>query len=97
MGELYPTPTRLALLRDVDDGRVSRSIWSSGQSDASSRTGCRVTAAIEEMSAAGWVVLNPQRWQTADVVTGHGYELQYWQLTDAGRAVLDAHPGGRHA
>lgn len=79
---LYPTPTRLALLADVDAGEV----WqrSDGQSELTDRDQfgvsdpvCIVTSRIAELERAGWV---------------HLVELAYgsrqWQLTDAGRAVL---------
>jgi hypothetical protein len=74
MSDLYPTPTRLALLREVAAERITRSLGSSYD-----RHGFSVTARMIEMRQAGWVVL----------VDLSG-DFQYvWKLTDAGRAVLD--------
>lgn len=78
MSELYPTPTRLALLRDAADGYVHR--FGSVDTDRSGRV---VIARIAELERAGWVKLDPpvaDRWR-------------FWRLTPAGRAVLDAHGG----
>lgn len=87
--DLYPTPTRLALLRQVANGQVCTdfmaSIDTEGGDDVivlfpdaptawSDRR--RVTARIREMEAAGWV----------RELTGGD-----WFLTDAGQALLDAH------
>lgn len=85
MSDLFPTPTRLALLRDIDAGHVlvdttvekftvvlfpdAPTSWQDRQT---------VTARVIELEVAGWAELAP--W--------HG-----WQLTDAGRAVLDTHGG----
>jgi hypothetical protein len=82
VSDLYPTKTRLALLRDVADGEV----WqhSNGESvvslsgDTGGPSVARCTAAIEEQRDAGWVHL---------VELKHG--AKQWQRTDAGRAVLD--------
>lgn len=83
--DLYPTPTRLALLRAVDAADVIEGLtedtdgdtWLLAQSPYGHR---RVTARILDAQGAGWVTLH------ADGVT--------WRLTDTGRAVLDAHPEG---
>lgn len=82
MTGLYPTRTRLDLLRAVDaqqvvDGDVS------GDPDAQGEhwvcpefeDPVRVTARIAELARAGWV----------ELPDGHAI----WRLTDAGRAVLD--------
>lgn len=74
MSDLYPTPTRLALLRDVQAERITRRLG--GSYDAN---GYSVSARMIELRQAGWV-------QLVDL-TG---DFQYvWKLTDAGRAVLD--------
>ena len=84
---LYPTKTRLALLRDVADGIVYQSLLSENRghcyADAGGPSGRRkVTAAVAEMQRVGWVRFAiPGRWSC------------HLELTDAGRAVLDAHGG----
>ncbi len=84
---LFPTPTRLALLDAVRAGHVRHGIGPDGVPGRRRQPGAwdihdpfrgpqKVTAAIAEMEAAGWVE-RPDR--TAE-----------WRLTDAGREVLDA-------
>ncbi len=79
---LYPTPTRLRLLAEVEAGEV----WQKpdGHSELTDRhyfgvsdPVCIVTARIAELERAGWVEL---------VELAHG--SRQWLLTDAGRAVL---------
>jgi hypothetical protein len=85
---LYPTKTRLGLLRAAGRGEVSwyppvnparrgESFWS--YPDGSQ---WRVDARMAELEAAGWVELGAKG--------GHG-ELapRYWRLTEAGRKVLE--------
>lgn len=76
MSDLYPTPTRLALLREIDAGQV----WSSLR-DSTIRTnlgqGRIVTDRVTEMWHAGWV----------EPVVGPIGEL--WALTAIGRGVLE--------
>lgn len=76
MSDLYPTKTRLALLRDVADGRVKRRFGV----DIDTWTDRTVTFRMEELERAGWVELGE--------FVGRS---QQWQITPAGRAVLDAH------
>jgi DNA-binding MarR family transcriptional regulator len=87
MTDPYPTPARLALLRNVDAGVVNVA-HQEDDTIIDIRDHYRVTARIREMKDAGWVNWNPAEGST-------------WytrvRLTDAGRAVLDTHPGGRHA
>lgn len=81
MSDPYPTPTRLALLRDVAAGEVC--CYRNGESYLG--TGDRrVTARMAELRAAGWVELAVLTHTRADDVT-----YQQWRLTDAGRAMLD--------
>lgn len=64
MIELYLTPSRLALLRDVDAGHV----WSTAgvaYNGASGRTK-RVNAAVQEMRQAGWVEALYGQWKLTD-------------------------------
>lgn len=64
MIELYPTPSRLALLRDIDAGHV----WSTAgaaYSGASGRTR-RVNTAVQEMRQAGWVEALYGQWKLTD-------------------------------
>lgn len=77
--DLYPTKTRLALLREVADGRIMLGAGgiAYGGPCYSVVTGRTVTARIAEMFHAGWVE------------PAEGTEGGYWSLTDAGRAVLD--------
>jgi hypothetical protein len=74
VSDLCPTPTRLQLLRDVRAGAVFQD--RAGISYVSG--GPRVDNRITEMAVAGWVALTD--------VGADGFD--YWQLTDAGRAVL---------
>lgn len=76
---LYPTKTRLALLVEVDTGRVFRDVlgddYIAGERKVNSR--------IAELFGEDWVELeNPP--------AGNLAALPHWRLTDAGRAVLDA-------
>lgn len=79
---LYPTPTRLALLRAVEAGEVTR--WWSLRMEPNDRwNGLRVNKRMAELQRAGWATYPPMRL---------GGEQLPWQLTAAGRAVLDKHP-----
>lgn len=86
MADLYPTPHRLALLRDIRDGRVR----DDGQltpmlhfeEDGEAKS-AKVAGAVWLMGRAGWCELPPG--------TDEPAELSTWRLTDAGRAVLLAY------
>jgi hypothetical protein len=76
---LYPTKTRLALLRAVDQADVIEGITDDTDGDTwlllpPPDEPRRVTARVLEAQQAGWATLH------ADGVT--------WRLTDAGRTVL---------
>jgi hypothetical protein len=73
--ELHPTPTRLALLADVDDKNVADEDGIP-MLDLGDGTTTRVADAIWEMNRAGWV------WQPPDILG--------WRITNIGRAVLKA-------
>lgn len=73
---LFPTRTRLRLLRAIADGDVWRGVDGRDGDDF----GGNVTSRTAELSAHGWVVLG-------DVYDDRG--RRQWRLTDAGRAVLD--------
>lgn len=82
---LYPTPSRLALLRAVSYGEVLEGITDEHAGVTWLTTGAedgeparKVTARIDEMHRAGWVEL------ADDAVT--------WRLTELGRIVLDGKP-----
>jgi hypothetical protein len=81
MAGLFPTPTRLALLRDVDAGRVQMYTDRHTYLDAWGVLDAR----ISEARAAGWVELD-------EPTLAH---RRPWRLTDAGRAVLAARGGAR--
>lgn len=73
MADLYPTKTRLALLRDVDagnvlDGITDDHVWLVDNPEPPRK----VCARMREMEAAGWVEQGEP----------------FWRLTDAGREVL---------
>ena len=70
---LYPTPTRLALLRDVGAQRIVRQ-----PSGASTHEWATVTGRMADLERAGWVHL----------VDLSGDGTLCWLLTDAGRRVL---------
>lgn len=75
MAGLYPTPTRLDLLRAVLAGRV----WK--QAGRTYLDGYRnVTAVVAEEAAAGWVGL-------ADLDPAVPHKRR-WDITSTGRAVL---------
>mgnify|MGYP002624149274 CR=1 FL=1 len=80
MADLYPTPTRLALLRDVDAGRVADDTRGDAWLTVG-RSVARVTARVAALAAAGWIERPDQG--------------AVWQLTPAGRAVLDAADASR--
>lgn len=77
MADTYPTPTRVALLRDVQAGAirddqqgVPRLYYADGD-----RTGSvRVAASVRDLAAVGWIEPGP----------GDG-----WELTDTGRTVIE--------
>ena len=79
----YPTPTRLALLRDVEAENIvygfeeEEHAWYWVDPDPP-RDVRKVTARIEEVESAGWV---STAYETGDL-------RAYPQLTDAGRQVL---------
>lgn len=83
--ELHPTPTRLALLRDIADPAVEVYRKRDLDSDAiKSYCGFRVvTAMIAEFERAGWVRLGPADHPSI-------YARRPWELTDLGRQVLAA-------
>lgn len=89
MDALYPTKTRLALLADIQAGKVSEDWYDdtpgAGPGDAwlgrwPQRT--KVTAKVAEMKQAGWCETNP-----ADA----NLHTRSIALTPAGEAVLSEH------
>jgi len=81
--DLYPTPARLALLRDVESGRVYDSADAVPMLDLGDEPHARVADAIWAMGRAGWVELDPP----AGFSRGKRWP---WRLTDVGRTVLEA-------
>lgn len=86
MADLYPTRTRLALLREVRDGRVHIDLTADDETflwfpyaptQWQDRT--VVTARVQEQLNAGWLQLDEDRWEL--------------DLTNEGRAVLAAKDG----
>jgi hypothetical protein len=77
VSDLYPTKTRLGLLRDAAAGRVRSEHGNiiATDSDGGRRT---VSAAVEELCVAGW--LKPGEVRAA---------RRQYDITDAGRALLD--------
>lgn len=82
MSTLHPTKTRMTLLHDVNQVLV---YWHPDGTSWTAANGGQVTARIAELEAAGWVHL------PGDLGV---YDVRYWQMTDAGKAVHDAYPGG---
>jgi hypothetical protein len=75
--DLYPTPARLALLRDVDDGKVcDHSTEFAPYLRLDDGELARVADAIWAMERAGWVM--------------QPVASMLWELTGAGRQVLEA-------
>lgn len=88
MSDLFPTPTRLRLLAQIDNGQVLTDItrdddqdviWLFPDAPTSWWDRRKVTAQVRELEAAGWV---------EEFMPGGT-----WRLTDAGRDVLEAHRG----
>lgn len=80
--DLFPTPTRLALLREVAAGNVMEVVTEETEGhtwllpvevDEKPR---KVCARIDEMLRAGWVI----------------QDEAFWRITHTGRAVLDGAP-----
>lgn len=71
---LFPTPTRLGLLRDIADGKVADDAHLTPMLDLGDGMRTKVSHGVWELSQAGWC-------QPTDTSA--------WELTDAGRAVLD--------
>lgn len=75
---LYTTPSRLALLREVQAGEVWQQ--STGESVIEDAVrDIRVTSQVAAMERAGWISLTAMR-----------FGAKRWDLTDSGRSVLDA-------
>lgn len=74
---LYPTPTRLALLRDVEAGRVVGHLPYAVLLSPDARPR-HVPDRMRELKRARWV-------EQIDTEVGEG-----WRLTAVGQAVLDA-------
>lgn len=82
-GDLYPTKTRLGLLAEIANGQVLTDITADDDvillfpwAPTQWQDRVKVTARVREMERAGWVETD-----TAGVT---------WQLTERGRAFLDA-------
>ena len=90
MSDLTPTPTRLALLREVSRKNVYRE-YVNGQAthDLEYTSRNKRCARIGEAKRARWVELGPTSYSIGE----RGRLIRYWELTDAGRAVLDTHGG----
>lgn len=84
MADLHSTPTRLALLREVDAGLVIRD--RDGDWLDHDPQWIRVAGRVAELEAAGWVELGTSR---------PGGHITPWRLSKAGRAVLDANSAPR--
>lgn len=83
--QLYPTPTRLDLLADVELCAVEHHDLGAAPWAVNTRTGRRVTAAIAELEKAGWVYLANQ------VIADRPERLiRLYAVSDAGQAVRDA-------
>jgi hypothetical protein len=75
MSGLYPTPSRLELLRDVDAGNV-RDVIHVSMVDCGEGQLVEVAFMIQAMEREGWVEHEPA-------------EHDVWRLTDLGRQVLE--------
>lgn len=73
--QLYPTKVRLALLADVDAGRVADDATAAPYLDLGDGSSARIAGMVWQMERAGWVEQPP-----ASTI---------WQLTGDGRALLD--------
>ena len=82
MSGLYPTKTRLALLRQVANAQVLTdltvdefTVWLFPDAPTSWQDRVKVTARVREMDHAGWIAENT---------------IGDWQLTDDGCKVLES-------
>jgi hypothetical protein len=90
MSDPPPTPTRLALLRDVAGSDVPTRVWLDVHGNSWTRwygardnvLASKVTARANELREAGWIRINPD---------DDGQPEQDYELTDAGREVLAQH------
>lgn len=78
MTDLYPTPTRIKLLRAIEAGEVVRS-WALRMEPHDRLDGRRVNRRVEELARAGWAAYPPMQF---------GGRTAVWRLTDAGREIL---------
>ncbi len=81
--DLFPTKTRLALLADVLAGSVYERSDGTSVNIATDQPRT-VTAAIDELSRAGWVRVGQSR------MSGR----KPWHLTASGTTTLEAHTKG---
>jgi len=84
---LYPTKTRLALLRQVANSQVAtgddgHEVFAWPDAPTSWQDRVKVTARMDELVRAGWV--------TTDEADGPGV---WWLLTDDGRKILEDNRG----
>lgn len=91
MSKLYPTPTRLALLRDIRDGKVRQ--YRNGENICTTRWNA-VNAATRDMRSAGWIEPGTQWHEEHGGRHDPPASYRLWELAGAGRAVLFAaeHP-----
>jgi hypothetical protein len=89
VADLHPTKTRLELLRAVQRGQVFRYDYGFGYEPSfweptRGGKGLKVRDRIESMRIAGWVRFPG--------FPGEGPRVCRWELTPAGKAVLERHP-----
>lgn len=77
MADLYPTKTRLALLRDIADGKVADDPDGTPMLHLGGGERTKVASATWELESAGWIY-------QAEGYTG-------WQIAPLGRDVLKEH------
>jgi len=88
MNELFPTKTRLALLRDVGRGTVLRFPNGESRQHFDDGTYTVINALIGELEQAGWVRVGGV--ETSGPYRSINQRARLWQLTRAGEAVLAA-------
>lgn len=80
MPDLYPTPSLLALLREV----AALAVFQDEIGDSYIAADRKVTARMAELKAADWVKLVPGGQPGS-------FQLPVWHLTETGEAVLVTH------
>jgi hypothetical protein len=81
---LFPTPARMALLDEIEAGRVFRDV--AGESYI--RGGARVTSRLVELEAAGWALCPSDEDVTTWRLTPYGAAIHTIRILDFGEHIV---------